>query len=38
VVWTTNSRLGIKNAVRSGADGIISDRVGLLKDILEAKK
>lgn len=38
VIWTANSSIGIKHAVRSGADGIISDRVGLLKKILEAKK
>jgi glycerophosphoryl diester phosphodiesterase len=38
VVWTANSRIAINNAIRSGADAIISDRVGLLKQILEAKK
>ncbi len=37
IVWTANSSLGIKHALRSGIDGIISDRVGLLKDILDAK-
>jgi len=36
IVWTANSKLAIKNAVRCGADGIISDRVDLLKEILEA--
>lgn len=35
VVWTANSSLGIKHAIRCGADGIISDRVNLLKEILE---
>ena len=38
VVWTTNSRLGIKNAIKCGADGIISDRVALLKEVIESKK
>jgi glycerophosphoryl diester phosphodiesterase len=36
-VWTVNSSLGIKHALRSGADGVISDRVGLLKEIIESK-
>jgi glycerophosphoryl diester phosphodiesterase len=36
VIWTANSRLSIKHAVRSGADGIISDRITLLKQTLEA--
>jgi glycerophosphoryl diester phosphodiesterase len=34
LVWTPNSPLSIKNAVQCGADGIISDRITLLKDIL----
>lgn len=34
VVWTANSKLGIRHALRSGADGIISDRINLLKEIL----
>jgi len=34
VVWTANSSLGIKHAIRSGVDGIISDRVELLKEIV----
>lgn len=38
VVWTANSRLGIKHAIRSGADGIISDRIHLLKEVIESKK
>jgi glycerophosphoryl diester phosphodiesterase len=38
VVWTANSKLGIKHAVRSGADGVISDRIGLLKEVLESRK
>jgi glycerophosphoryl diester phosphodiesterase len=37
VVWTANSSLGIKHAIRSGVDGIISDRVGLLKEVIESK-
>jgi glycerophosphoryl diester phosphodiesterase len=36
IVWTANSSLGVKHAIRSGADGVISDRVALLKDILKA--
>jgi glycerophosphoryl diester phosphodiesterase len=35
IVWTANSSLGIKHAIRSGADGIISDRVELLKKLIE---
>jgi glycerophosphoryl diester phosphodiesterase len=38
IVWTANSSLGIKHAIRSGADGIISDRVTLLKRIIESKQ
>jgi len=34
VVWTANSKLGIKHAIRSGADGVISDRIKLLKEVL----
>lgn len=34
IVWTANSSLGIRHAIRSGADGIISDRVELLKSIV----
>lgn len=34
LVWTANSPLSIKNAVRCGADGIISDRITLLKEII----
>jgi glycerophosphoryl diester phosphodiesterase len=37
LVWTPNSPLGIKHAIRCGADGVISDRVGLLKEIIESK-
>jgi glycerophosphoryl diester phosphodiesterase len=37
VVWTANSRIAINNAIRSGADGIISDRVELLKELIEKK-
>jgi len=37
LVWTPNSKLGIKHAIRCGADGIISDRVNLLKQILGFK-
>jgi len=35
LVWTANSPLSIKNAVNCGADGIISDRITLLKQILD---
>lgn len=38
IVWTANSSLGIKHAVRSGADGVISDRVAFLKETLDSKK
>jgi glycerophosphoryl diester phosphodiesterase len=38
VVWTANSSIGIKHAVRSGVDAIISDRVELLKETLEASR
>ncbi len=34
LVWTANSPLSIKNAVRCGADGVMSDRTDLLKEIL----
>ncbi len=37
VVWTANSKLGIKHAIRSGIDGLISDRIGLLKEVVAAK-
>ncbi|MBX4199405.1 hypothetical protein KW789_00715 [Candidatus Saccharibacteria bacterium] len=30
VVWTANSKLSIKNAIKCGTDGIMSDRVTLL--------
>ena len=33
LVWTCNSRLSIKHALRSGADGVMSDRIDLLRDI-----
>lgn len=35
-VWTANSSLGIKHAIRSGVDGIMSDRIQLLTDIIQA--
>ncbi|MBX4197300.1 hypothetical protein KW801_01940 [Candidatus Saccharibacteria bacterium] len=38
IVWTANSSLGIKHAIRSGADGIISDRIGLLKEVLDNRQ
>jgi glycerophosphoryl diester phosphodiesterase len=38
IVWTANSPLSIKHAVRSGTDGIISDRIELLREIIESKK
>lgn len=34
VIWTCNSEIAIKNAVKCGADGIISDRAGLLKEVI----
>lgn len=37
LVWTANSKLSINHAAKSGADGIISDKVGLLKEILESR-
>jgi glycerophosphoryl diester phosphodiesterase len=37
-VWTANSPLAIKHAARSGADGIISDRISLLKVVIKSKK
>lgn len=38
IIWTCNSSLSIKNALRSGADGVISDRVELLTDIVGTPK
>lgn len=38
VVWTANSSIGIKHAIRSGVDGIISDRAHLLNEIIEKSK
>jgi glycerophosphoryl diester phosphodiesterase len=35
IVWTANSPIGIRHATRSGADGIISDNIQLLKEILK---
>jgi glycerophosphoryl diester phosphodiesterase len=35
LVWTANSPLPIKNAIKCGADGIISDHVELLKEVLQ---
>jgi glycerophosphoryl diester phosphodiesterase len=34
LIWTCNSPLSIKHAVKCGADGVISDRIDLLKEIL----
>lgn len=34
LIWTCNSPLSIKHAVRCGADGVISDRIDLLKETL----
>jgi glycerophosphoryl diester phosphodiesterase len=34
VIWTCNSPLSIKNALSCGADGVISDNIKLLKEIL----
>ena len=38
IIWTCNSKIAIKNAQNCGADGIISDNIGLLKEILAPKK
>jgi glycerophosphoryl diester phosphodiesterase len=38
LVWSPNTEKEIKRALSSGADGIISDNIKLLKEILEAKK
>jgi glycerophosphoryl diester phosphodiesterase len=38
IVWTANSSIGIKHAIGCGADGIISDNVKLLKEILAESK
>jgi glycerophosphoryl diester phosphodiesterase len=38
LIWTCNSPLSIKNAVRCGADGVIADRIDLLKDVLGHSK
>lgn len=35
LVWTPNTRFQISNAIRRGADGIISDRIDILKDFIE---
>jgi glycerophosphoryl diester phosphodiesterase len=35
LIWTANSPLSIKNALRCGADGVISDRITLLKRIMD---
>lgn len=37
IVWTANSKLAMENAIKSGVDGIISDRVSLLKEVLSSK-
>ena len=33
LIWTCNSEIAIKNAVNCGADGIMSDRISLLKEV-----
>jgi glycerophosphoryl diester phosphodiesterase len=38
IIWTANSKIGIKHALRSGADGIISDRIKLLREVIDFKK
>jgi glycerophosphoryl diester phosphodiesterase len=35
IIWTCNSPLSIKNALNCGADGIISDRAELLKQLVQ---
>lgn len=37
-VWTANTPLSIRNAINTGADGIISDDINLLKKLLETIK
>lgn len=37
IIWTCNSEIAIRNALRCGADGIASDNLRLLKDILNSK-
>jgi glycerophosphoryl diester phosphodiesterase len=38
LIWTCNSKLSIRHAIKCGADGIMSDRINLLKEILETTK
>lgn len=37
VIWTANSEITIKNALNCGADGIISDKILLLKEVTASK-
>jgi glycerophosphoryl diester phosphodiesterase len=37
LIWTCNSEIAIKNAINCGADGIISDRISLLKEVVSYK-
>jgi glycerophosphoryl diester phosphodiesterase len=38
VVWTANSEISIKNAVKCGVDGIVSDRIHLLREVINNQK
>ena len=38
LVWTANTPLAINNALRSGADGVISDNLKLLKQLAGSKE
>ncbi|MBX4201498.1 hypothetical protein KW803_01195 [Candidatus Saccharibacteria bacterium] len=37
-VWTANSEISIKNAIKCGADAIISDRIHLLKEVIQSSR
>jgi glycerophosphoryl diester phosphodiesterase len=36
VIWTCNSEISIKNGLKCGADGIISDHISLLKQLIDS--
>lgn len=38
LVWTANTKLSMGNAIKCGADGIISDRIALLKEVITSKE
>lgn len=37
VIWTCNSKIAIKNAQKCDADGVISDNISLLKEVLGSR-